>query len=145
MTRLFLDTNVFLYAIGGEGPHREPCRAVLAAVGRGELKGVTNSEVLQEILHVRARRISMKDATQAARSAAGIVAEVLPVTADDMLDACSLLDSHPNLNVRDALHVAVMQNSRIGLLVSVDRDFDSLKTLRRLDPTDALDLLPKGA
>lgn len=143
MTRLFLDTNIFLYAVGGEGPHREACRAVLAAVGRGALNGVTNSEVLQEILHVRARRIGTKDATQAARSAAGIVAEVLPVTVEDILDACSLLDSNPNLNVRDALHVAVMQNARISLLVSVDRDFDSLKTLRRLDPTDALDLLPR--
>jgi uncharacterized protein len=143
MTRLFLDTNIFLYAIGGEGPHREPCRAVLAAVGRGALNGVTNSEVIQEILHVRARRIGTKDATQAARSAAGIVAEVLPVTVEDMLDACGLLDSNPNLNVRDALHVAVMQNARIALLVSVDRDFDSLKTLRRLDPADALDLLPR--
>jgi len=67
------------------------------------------------------------------------------VTAKDMLDACSLLDSHSNLNIRDALHVAVMQNSRIGLLVSVDRDFDSIKTLRRLDPSDVLDLLVKNA
>jgi predicted nucleic acid-binding protein len=117
---------------------------VLSAVGRGALNGVTNSEVLQEILHVRARRISIKDATMAARSAAGIVAEVLPVTTEDVLDACHLLDSYPTLNVRDALHVAVMQNSRIGLLVSVDRDFDSLKTLRRLEPTDALDLLTKN-
>lgn len=143
MTRLFLDTNVFLYAIGGEGPHREPCRAVLAAVGQGTLDGVTDSKVLQEILHVRARRISITDATQAARSAAGIVAEVLPVTAQDMLDACDLLDANPNLDVRDALHIAVMQSSRIGLLVSVDRDFDSLKTLRRLDPAEALDLFPR--
>ncbi len=144
MTRMFLDTNIFLYAIGGDGPYRESCRKVLAAVGRGALNGVTSSEVLQEILYVRSRRINMKDATTAARSAAGIVADVLPITADDMLDACGLLDFHPNLGVRDALHVAVMKNSRIGLLVSVDRDFDALKILKRLDPTDALSLLPKN-
>jgi predicted nucleic acid-binding protein len=138
---MFLDSNVFLYAIGGDGPHREPCRQVLAAVGRGALDGVTSSEVLQEVLHVRSRRIDMKDATTAARSAAGIVADVLPISADDVLDACGLLDSHPNLGARDALHVAVMKNSRIGLLVSVDRDFDALKTIKRLDPTDVLSLL----
>jgi hypothetical protein len=38
-----------------------------------------------------------------------------------------------------------MKNAQIGLLVSVDRDFDSLKTLKRLDPRDALSLLPKNA
>jgi predicted nucleic acid-binding protein len=139
---MFLDTNIFLHAIGGDGPYRESCRQVLVAVGRGALDGVTSSEVLQEILHVRSRRVNMKDATTAAHSAAGIVADVLPMTADDMLDACSLLDSHPSLGVRDALHVAAMKSSRIGLLVSVDRDFDALKMLKRLDPTDALSLLP---
>ncbi len=144
MIRMFLDTNIFLYAIGGDGPHRQSCRQVLAAVGRGALNGVTSSEVLQEILYVRSRRINMKDATTAARSAAGIVADVLPITADDMLDACGLLDSYPNLGVRDALHVAVMKNSHIGMLVSVDRDFDALKILKRLDPADALSLLPKN-
>ncbi len=117
---------------------------LLAAVGRGSLNGVTSSEVLQEILYVRSRRLNMKDATTAARSAAGIVAEVLPITADDMLHACSLLDSHPNLGVRDALHVSVMKNSHIGMLISLDRDFDTLKILKRLDPTDALSLLPKN-
>jgi predicted nucleic acid-binding protein len=141
---MFLDTNIFLYAIGGDGPYRESCRQVLAAVGRGALNGVTSSDVLQEILYVRSRRINMKDATTAARCAAGILADVLPITADDMLDACSLLDSHPKLGLRDALHVSVMKNSHIGMLVSVDRDFDALKTLKRLDPTDALSLLPKN-
>ncbi len=144
MPRLFLDANVFLYAIGGEGPHREPCRAVLASVGKGALDAVTSTEALQELLHVRARRVGLVDATQAVRSAAGMVAEVLPVTAEDILDACSLLDSHPSLGVRDALHVAVMRNARIGLLVSVDQDFDSVKSLRRLDPKEALDLVRKG-
>jgi predicted nucleic acid-binding protein len=142
MARVFLDTNVFLYAIGGEGLHRDPCRAVLAAVGQGVLDGVTNSEVLQEILHVRARRVDTKDATKAARAAAGMVADVLPVTREDVLDACRVLDAHPALGARDALHVAVMKNAHITLLVSVDRDFDSVGTLKRLDPADALRLLP---
>jgi predicted nucleic acid-binding protein len=140
MTRVFLDANVFLYAIGGEGPHREPCRALLEAVGKGALDAVTDSEVLQEILYVRGRRIDMKDATAATKAAAAIVAEVLPVTGEDVLDACHLIDAHPTLGARDALHAAVMKNARVSLLVSVDRDFDSLKSLQRLEPAEAVGL-----
>ena len=142
MARLFLDANVFLYAIGGDGPHREPCRSLLAAVGEGALDAVTSSEVLQEILHVRSRRAGTTDATSAARAAAALVAEVLPVTRDDVLDACSLLDAHPELGARDALHAAVMKNARLGLLVSVDPDFDVIKSLKRLGPDEALSLRP---
>jgi predicted nucleic acid-binding protein len=140
VARVFLDANVFLYAIGGDSPHRDACREVLSAVGRGALDGVTSSEVLQEILHVRIRRRDVTDAADAVRAAADLVAEVLPVTRDDVLDACVLLNSHPALAARDALHASVMRNARVNLLVSVDRDFDSIKTLKRLSPKDALSL-----
>ena len=114
---------------------------MLAAVGAGTLEGVTNTEVLQEILHVRSRRVDMSDATSAVRAAAGIVADVLPVTRENVLDACTILDAHPMLGARDALHAAVMQRARMNLLVSLDRDFDSLNRLKRLDPADALGLV----
>lgn len=137
---MFLDANIFLYAIGGDGPYREPCRAVLSAVGQGTLDGVTNSEVLQEILYVRARRVSASDATQAVRAAAGIVADVLPVTREDVFDACTLLTTYSALGARDALHAAVMKNARVNLIISVDRDFDTVISLKRLKPEDALSL-----
>jgi predicted nucleic acid-binding protein len=138
VARIFLDANVFLYALGAESPHRGPCRAVLQAVGEGKLDGITNSEVLQEILHVRSRRVSVTDAASAVRAAADLVAEVLPVTNHDVLDACSLLEAHSTLGARDALHAAVMKNSQVHVMVSVDRDFDLIPDLKRIDPTQAL-------
>lgn len=141
MARIFLDANVFLYAIGADSPHRTPCRAVLEAVGQGRLDGITSSEVLQEILHVRSRRVNVKDATSAVRAAADLVAEVLPVTTNDVLGACRLLEAHSGLSARDALHAAVMMNSQLHLLVSVDRDFDVLPELKRIDPVRALTLV----
>ncbi|MEO8177962.1 MAG: type II toxin-antitoxin system VapC family toxin [Deltaproteobacteria bacterium] len=141
MARIFLDANIFLYAIGGEGPYREPARAVLEAVGRGKLDGITSSEVLQEILHVRSRGMNVRDAASAVRAAAGLVADVLPVTQEDVLDACRFLDTYLTLGARDALHAAVMKNAGVSVLVSVDRDFDVLPGLKRLDPNEALALV----
>jgi hypothetical protein len=137
---VFLDTNVFLYAVGGDSPHRDPCRALLAAVGDGSVDGVTSTEVLQEILHVRSRRAGLSDATGAVRTVADMVAEVLPVTRQDVLTACKSLDAHPRLAVRDALHVAVMKGAGIRVLVSVDMDFDVVKEIKRVHPKDALGL-----
>lgn len=138
MARLFLDSNVFLYALGAASPYREDCRAILSAVGAGQLDVVTSSEVLQELLHVRSRRLGVTDATSAVRQAAGMMSEVLPVTGTDLLEACTLLDRHPHLSVRDALHVAVMRAAGITRLVSVDRDFDSAPGMERLDPHQVL-------
>lgn len=140
MTRLFLDANVFLYAVGADSAHRDACRSVLQAVGQGTLDGITSSEVLQEILHVRTRRVSVADATSAVRAAAELVAEVLPVTDRDVLEACRLLEAHSGLGARDALHAAVMKNSQVHVLVSLDRDFDAIADLKRIEPAAALAL-----
>lgn len=142
MARVFLDANIFLYAVGGPGPHREPCRAVLAAVAGGTIEGVTSTEVLQEVLHVRARRADLKDAALAVRSAAALVAEVLPVAVADMLTACQILDAHSSIEARDAVHAAVMKNASITAIVSVDKDFDVFKYIKRLTPHDALAATP---
>jgi uncharacterized protein len=140
VARVFLAANVFLYALGADSPHRAPCRNVLQAVGQGKLDGITSSEVLQEILHVRSRRVNVADAASAVRAAAELVAEVLPVTSHDVLDACSLLEVHASPGARDAQHAAVMKNSQLHVLVSVDRDFDVISDLKRIEPAQALAL-----
>jgi uncharacterized protein len=140
VARVFLDANVFLYALGAESPHRAPCRDVLQAVGQGRLDGIASSEVLQEILHVRSRRVNVADAASAVRAAAELVAEVLPVTSEDVLEACSLLEAHASLGARAALHAAVMKTSQIHVLVSIDRDFDVIPDLKRIEPVQALAL-----
>ncbi|MEO8084797.1 MAG: type II toxin-antitoxin system VapC family toxin [Ardenticatenales bacterium] len=135
VARVFLDTNVFLYAVGAEGPHRQSCRDVLVAVGEGRIEGLTSSEVLQEILHVRSRRLGQPDAMAAVQAAAALVADVLPVSRADVLFACDVLDRHPRLNARDAIHLAVMAGAELDTIVSVDTHFDGLVGVRRLDPS----------
>jgi hypothetical protein len=138
VARIFLDANVFLYAVGGASPHRGPCRDLLAAAGDGRIDAVTSVEVLQEILYVRARRTNASDAAEAVLAAAELVGEVLPVTKEDVLLGCRLYEKHERLGSRDAIHAAVMQNNNLHLVASLDQDFDVLKEIRRLGPEEAL-------
>lgn len=140
MASLFIDANIFLCALGAEAPQREPCRELLAAVGEKRLDAVTNTEVLQELLYVRSRRLGVKDAFVAVRAAAQIVREVLPVTVEDVLLACRILERHPALSARDALHAAVMRNGSIHMMASMDAAFDEVTEVNRLDPQTALEL-----
>lgn len=133
---VFLDANIFLYAAGADSPHRRPCIAVLRAVAEGRLDGVTNSEVVQEILHVISRRLGHERAVEAAVHCMGLVHQVLAVDSGDMHAACQLLRQFPHLPVRDAVHAACAARAQIRCVVSVDRHFDGLPSLTRVDPTD---------
>ena len=132
--RCFLDTNVFLYAIGAPSPHREACRAVLAEVEARRMAATTSTEVLQEVLFVLTRKGRRPEALVATRSIMAALDEVLPVTTADLERAIQLLDVDVDCGVRDAIHAATALNNGIIDIVSVDDDFDRIAGVRRHEP-----------
>ena len=135
--RAFLDTNVFLYAAGAAHPEKEACVGVLRRVADGSLEATTNSEVVQEILYVLVRRGRRADGVVLARRVASLFPNLLPVTRDDALGACDLLERYPELSVRDAVHAASMLRNGVKRIVSVDSDFDQIREIRRIEPRTA--------
>lgn len=136
MSRALIDANVFLYALGGEHRYREPCRDLVARLARGELKGELSVGILQEVVHVRRRRGEL-EASERARE---IIAWDLPVHGlelDDLDIAFRLLDQHPELRMRDAIHAGTAISRDIAMIVSADTEFDRLPGLERIDPTDS--------
>jgi len=138
VARYFLDSNVFLYAMGTEHPEKEPCRKLLAMAATGEIEAVTSSEVLQEVLYVRLRRGNREDALASVKTIGELIEEIFPVTAADVVEACEFLSHYPALDARDALHAAVAKRNKISLMVSADKDFEKIKGLHRLSPAQAI-------
>ncbi len=132
--QVFLDTNIFLYAAGGPHPEREACAGLLQRIGEGALEATVNTEVVQELLFVLARRGRRREGLKLARSVLSLFPGLLPVTREDMLRACDLLERYPRLPVRDAIHVATMLNNGLQTVVSVDSDFDQVAGIRRVPP-----------
>lgn len=130
---VFLDTNVFLYAAGREHPLREPARRVLERFEEGALAANTNVEVVQEILYVLGRRGLLREGLRLARLILALFPEPLPLTRADLADACDLLERHPDLSPRDAVHIATMRNHGLDTVISADVHFDAVPGIRRID------------
>ncbi len=135
--RVFLDTNIFLYAAGQTHPQREACVAVLRRVAAGTLEATANSEVTQEILDVLVRRGRGEDGVALARHVAALFPDLLPVTGEDLRRACDLIERYPKLPVRDAVHAATMLGNGLKEVISVDEDFDQVREIRRVAPENA--------
>lgn len=117
---IFVDTNVFMYAVGRPHPLRAEAQAFFEAAMRDHLPLVTSAEVLQELLHVYlpVDRISALDA---AWSLAESLTTVWPVEADDVRHARRLIDRHPTLDSRDLLHLASCQRRGVKQIKTYDR------------------------
>ena len=132
----FLDTCVPLYAAGKDHPYREPCARIVLAVADGEIEAATDAEVIQEIayrFHAIHRRT---EGLQLAEAFLSLVEAVLPVTRRDVARSLQLQRTYSFLSPRDAIHVAVMQETGIERIVTADRHFDRVGEVQRIDPTE---------
>lgn len=133
MTAL-LDVNIFIYAAGSPHPHREPSQRLLERVLQGRVEAVSDSEILQEVLYRFWRLNKIELGVQLVRRVVEILPGLLPVEARDGVLAANLLQQHPALEPRDAIHAAVMLNHGITHLYSFDHHFDKIPGLTRLEP-----------
>jgi len=118
---IFVDTNVFMYAVGGEHPLRLEAQAFfLTALESGKAL-VTSSETLQELLHayLPVGRIGTLDAALAL--AEGRMAQIWSVEAEDVLLARNLLERHPALGARDLIHLASCLRREVAEVKTFDR------------------------
>jgi len=131
---MFLDTNVFVYAAGADSVHKRHCVRVLDAVARGTLVATTGAEVIQELLHLFARRNQHAAGLLLARRVMDMLPALLPTNTEVMSETLALMERYPNAPVRDLVHVAVMMVHGVEEIVSVDSDFDGFTEVVRISP-----------
>lgn len=139
MTRsaYLVDTAVFAYALGGAHPMKRPCQAVLSTAGAATIELHASTEMVQELLFHRMRRIDRSAAAAQARDAAALC--VLHDFDEAVLyRSIELVATSPVLGGRDAVHAATALQHGLEAILSPDRDFDVVAGLRRVDPADAL-------
>jgi predicted nucleic acid-binding protein len=129
---ILIDSNIPMYLVGAEHPHKVDARRLLErSVAEGE-RLVTDAEVLQEILH-RYSAINRREAIGPAFEVLlSLVDDVHPVDLSLTLRARDIVLAHPKASARDALHVAVMERHRIDVVMTFDQGFDGFPGIRRL-------------
>ncbi len=130
---IFVDSNVPMYLVGAEHPHKHDAQRLLdRAVSRGD-RLVTDAEVLQEILH-RYHAVGRLEAIQPAFDAlVPLVDEVLPIDLRTVQRAKEIVGLAVGLSARDAVHLAAMEHAGVRQLMSFDSGFDRWPAIERLN------------
>jgi len=131
---VFIDTNIPIYAAGWAHPFKQPSLAFLQRIALGEMEGVSDSEVLQEILYRFAAINEPQHGFAIFDDFIKGVPSILPVEKEDVMLAREILMKSPGIKPRDAIHAAVMKNNDIRVIYSYDTHFDMIKGVRRKEP-----------
>ena len=138
MTEYFLDTNIFMYAAGKPHKYKQPCIEILSKTASDEINAIVDTEVFQEIIY-RYHHINLADkGTDLAWSIMDIGIDILPVTKKDIEVSLYYYKKYrkDGITPRDMIHVATMLNNDTGKIISVDKHFDVLEEVERIDPLD---------
>ena len=117
---IFVDTNVWMYAVGREHPLRSEARDLVRSWKADGRRVATSAEVLQELVHAYVP-VGRLDTLHAAHRLATSVADVWPLEADDVALAVGLAADHDELSARVLAHVAVCLRRGVTELATFDR------------------------
>ncbi|MPZ88368.1 MAG: PIN domain-containing protein [Nitriliruptorales bacterium] len=117
---IFVDTNVFMYAVGRPHALREQAQEFFAtAIGEGQALA-TSAEVLQELVHAYLP-VGRLPTLDAALELATGVGTIWPLETEDILLARSLVSRHGGLGARDLIHLACCLRREVRALQTYDR------------------------
>jgi predicted nucleic acid-binding protein len=129
---VFVDSNVPMYLVGPQHPHKLDAQRVLESLVAGGELLATDAEVLQEICH-RYAAIRRHDMIQLAFDALiDAVDEVLSIDRAIAEAAKDILLHYSTLSARDAIHAAVMAEHGIERIMTFDRGFDAYPGVERV-------------
>jgi hypothetical protein len=131
---ILLDTTVLVYAKGQDHALRDPCRELIEAIATRRIEATTTVEVIQEFVHVRARRRGRADAAALGRDYAELLSPMLYPTADDLNAGLALYERSETLGAFDAVLAACAANSGVRAVVSTDTGFADLVEIAHVVP-----------
>lgn len=134
---ILLDTTVLVYAKGQDHPLRDPCRDLIGAIAERRIEATTTVEVIQEFVHVRARRRGRGDAAALGRDYAELLSPLLAPDAEDLKSGLALFESDDALGAFDAVLAAMAARAGITALVSADQGFAHQRQVRHVLPDHA--------
>ncbi len=121
----FVDTNVFMYAVGLSHPLKASSRKFFEDALQDQVFLVTSAEVLQELLHtyLPVNRLETLDAAMTLIDSC--IHKVFAIEYEDVKFARNLMVRHPDLRARDLIHLACCQRHGIKKIKTFDRQLAS--------------------
>lgn len=131
-----IDANLFIYAIGVDHPYRQASVTTLRFVRSGELTANVSTEILQEILNLYHKRGQLTLGFELFDDLVKQFPAPYVVDLKTMMSARAILELHPEIDSRDAVHAATVLQHNLEGIISADRAFDGIEGLTRFDPKE---------
>ena len=132
---IYIDTNIWIYAITAHPRYGKKCRRILEALERGELEAAISVQVLSEVAGVLYQQFGVKDTVGQIEAILSYPLELIDVTPDIVLRAAEYSRDYGILPY-DGIHVASALGRMTKEILSADGELDKVAAITRIDPLE---------
>ncbi len=118
---IFVDTNVFMYAVGRPHSLQESAQEFFVEANRSGTPLCTSAEVMQELAHAYLPTARLKTFDAALGLMASAAVEVWPLQEEDVALARQLHQRYPSLQARDLCHLASCRRRGVREIKTFDQ------------------------
>jgi uncharacterized protein len=141
---ILLDTSVLVYAVDDEETELERrARNLVEVIAEGRVRATTTVAVIEEFVHVRARRHSRKDAATLGSRYIDLLSPLVTSTETAVRKALQLFERHSGVGAFDAVLAATALETGAEALVAADAGFASIPSLPFVPLAEAGHLLER--
>lgn len=120
-SRLYIDTNVWIYALEGFSGYVNSLQKLFSRIDTGELRAITSELTLAETLvKPMSQRNDTLAKTYIEALQTGEFLTLVPVSREILIEAARLRATHPSLKLPDAVHAASAISSQATFFISND-------------------------
>ncbi len=127
--KVFIDSNIPMYAIGKTHWHKDTALKILKDAEKGEVFAVSSCEVFREILHRYKKIGKLQIGLKLFDSFYEIIDEVLPINFEIIKSARLILGKNYNIGIslKGCIHYSTMLYYGINYLASFDKHFKNFR------------------
>ncbi len=132
---IYVDTNVWVYAITADPKFGKKCRQILEELEKGKLDAMISVQVLSEVSDVLYRRFGFRDTVKHVIAILSYPIELIDLTPDIVVKAAEYSRDYGILPY-DGIHIASAVSSLAAEILSADKELDKVDIIKRVDPLE---------
>lgn len=130
---MYIDSNVFFYAKILDTRYGEACAKIVESIAKAELKAVASTLVVLETANAL-MKYGLMDAVKDEIDAICSLGMTLSPVDDIIIRWAGDIFQKIGISPYDCVHAATMRKLGVTEILSVDKDFDKISEIRRVDP-----------
>jgi predicted nucleic acid-binding protein len=129
---LYIDSNIFIFAAVDKGKLGQNCRKIIRLINEEKIVCTTSILLIDEVIWVLKKKAGKENAIKISKAMLSLPMKWSEI---DKAIIIRMIDTYErtNLDPRDAIHVSSMKDTGQSIIISEDRDFDSVEGIERLN------------